>query len=136
MMLHTIWDPARVILMTPGAGRLPLLCVRLRVPVLVVVRSPLHKKLLMEVTLTELARHVLDANDDRFYRRHLDGSGSPSAEQQAPGAETQAPGAETQAPNQNQAAPAVPQPQEDPPEPSEGGDSDDKSDKSDSGDDL
>ena len=78
MMMHTVWDPTRVIDFTPGCGSLAIECIRRRKSVLLVCRSLRHKKTLCKMIKERLAKLTRERTDSRFFR-HMPGSVDPSS---------------------------------------------------------
>lgn len=71
MVLHTCWDPTRLVIMTVGDGSLVFEAIRLRLPVLIIVRNLTVKKYVLRNLQERLTKCVCDPDDERFYRRFV-----------------------------------------------------------------
>ena len=69
MVLHTCWDPTRLVIMTVGDGSLVFEAIRLRLPVLIIVRNLTVKKYVLRNLQERLTKCVCDPDNERFYRR-------------------------------------------------------------------
>ena len=58
MVLHTCWDPTRLVIMTVGDGSLVFEAIRLRLPVLIIVRNLTVKKYVLRNLQERLTKCV------------------------------------------------------------------------------
>ena len=70
-VLHTTWA-ATVIDFSPGGGYLALACVRLRIPIVLVVKNSVHKEVLHDFIVCEVKRAMENAGDSRYFRTPAD----------------------------------------------------------------
>ena len=71
-ILSTIGPLESVITFSPGAGQFALATLEERIPILMVVRSEAHRKLIRDIIKKAVAARVQNKADTRFYRASID----------------------------------------------------------------